>query len=90
MNNLTEELGQVAGRENKAFSIITHWSVKTTLKKEKFCCHGMCNEGARSYYCHEMYSKCHLSKESLESMHLVFPMVRQTGTVDRQYWYIFY
>ena len=32
MNNLPEESGQVAGHENKDFSIITRWSVKTTLK----------------------------------------------------------
>ena len=30
--NLLEESGQVEGHENKAFSIITRWSVKTTLK----------------------------------------------------------
>ncbi len=31
MKNLPEELGYVAGHENKAFSIIICWSVKTTL-----------------------------------------------------------
>ncbi len=35
VNNLPDELGQVVGHQNQAFSIITRLSVKTTLKSFK-------------------------------------------------------
>ncbi len=35
VNNLPEDSGYVAGYENNAFSIITRWSVKTTLNCKK-------------------------------------------------------
>ncbi len=38
VNNLPEESGQAARHQNKAFSIITRWSVKTTLKVTRHLC----------------------------------------------------